>query len=107
MVGVLLNRINIADERGQRSYLQVTHHNDQRKVVLSQWREGICVASTPLDVSELPALIGVLADALGDAAAISPRPLEIREHRSFRTRVRNLLNPTIARIVKLPRRGVS
>jgi hypothetical protein len=36
--------------------------------VLSHWRDGVCVASTPVEVDDLPELIALLADALGDAA---------------------------------------
>lgn len=102
-VGALSNRLNISDARGQRGYLQVTRHSDQRKVVLSQWREGVCVASTPVDVAELPALIGMLAEALGDAATVSPDRPGSGVDRSFRSRIRKYLRPTPARIVELPR----
>lgn len=57
-VGALPNRLSFPDTRGKRAYLQVTRHSGQRKVVLSQWRDGICVASTPLDVSELLGSLG-------------------------------------------------
>lgn len=66
--------------------------------------DGICVATTPLDVSELPALIGVLAEALADAATLSPRLPASGAHRSLWTRFRNYLNPTIAPVVELPQR---
>ncbi len=45
----------------------MTRHPEQRKVVLSHWRDGLCVASTPVEITEVPALIGLLADAMGDA----------------------------------------
>ena len=35
--------------------------------MLSHWRDGLCVASTPVEIAEVPALIGILADAMGDA----------------------------------------
>ena len=61
------NRLSIPDARGHGASLRVTRHPEQRKIVLSHWRDGLCVASTPVELSEVPALIGVLADALGDA----------------------------------------
>ncbi|HWE68395.1 MAG TPA: hypothetical protein VG298_17280 [Acidimicrobiales bacterium] len=61
------NRLSIPDARGQGASLRVTRHPEQRKIVLSHWRDGLCVASTPIELSEVSALIGVLADALGDA----------------------------------------
>lgn len=65
-------RLSIPDARGQGATLRITKHPEQRKVVLSHWRDGVCVASTPVDLSEVPALIAVLADALGDAIDATP-----------------------------------
>jgi hypothetical protein len=59
--------LSIPDSRGRGATLRVTRHPEQSKVVLSHWRDGVCVASTPIDLTEVSALIGVLADALGDA----------------------------------------
>jgi hypothetical protein len=101
-VSALLNRLNIPDARGKRAYLQVTRHSDQRKVVLSQWRDGLCVASTPVDVAELPALIAMLAEALGDAATVPSDVSKQRAHRSFWDRARRYFRPTLGRIVELP-----
>jgi hypothetical protein len=42
-------------------------------VVVSQWRHDVCVATTPVSVSEIPGLIALLAGALADAA-IGGRP---------------------------------
>jgi hypothetical protein len=61
--------VTIPDSRGNGASLRVTRHPAQRKIVLSHWRDGICVASTPIELGEVPAFIGVLADALGDAVA--------------------------------------
>jgi hypothetical protein len=102
MVGAPPNRINISDSRGQKAYLQVTRHRDQRKVVLSQWRDGTCVASTPLDVSELPGLISVLAEALGDATTMPPRLPGSVGHGSLWSMVKSYLRPTLARVVEFP-----
>ena len=63
--------LNIPDARGNQACLRVTRHPAERKIVVSHWRQGLCVASTPVDLSDVPALIGVLATALGDAAASS------------------------------------
>ena len=65
-------RLSIPDARGQGATLRVTKHPEQRKIVLSHWRDGVCVASTPVELTEVPALIGVLADALGDAIDATP-----------------------------------
>jgi hypothetical protein len=74
-------------------------------VVLSHWRDGICVASTPIELSEIPALIGVLAEALGDAAAPAPVPSPAAgslKKLSFWRRLKDGYRPALAKIVVLP-----
>ena len=102
-VGSLPNRLNIPDARGRGASLQVTSHSGQRKVVLSHWRDGICVASTPVDLSELPALIGVLAEALGDAASTAPASAaEGLTKPTFWHRWKENFRPALGKIVELP-----
>ncbi len=70
--------------------------------MLSHWRDGLCVASTPIELSEVSALIGVLADALGDAieapanegAGTAPKP-------SFLSSIRRWLRPRLAQVTEL------
>jgi hypothetical protein len=74
-------------------------------VVLSHWRDGVCVASTPVDLGELPALIGVLAEALGDAAAISPPSTSGGPGKpSIWRQARDHFRPALGEIVQLPHR---
>jgi len=95
------NRISIPDARGSGASLRVTRHSQQRKVVLSHWRDGVCVASTPIELVEIPTLIGVLVEALGDAATASgSQPPNPRV--PLWTKVRNLLRPSLAGVVELP-----
>src|ERR1039458_3627341 len=42
-------RLSIPDARGQGASLRVTRHPEQGKIVLSHWRDGLCVASTPIE----------------------------------------------------------
>ena len=64
--------LTIPDARGNGASFRVTRHQAERKIVLSQWRDGVCVASTPIELSEVPALIGIFADALGEASVEAP-----------------------------------
>ena len=74
-------------------------------MVLSHWRDGVCVASTPVDLVELPALIGVLAEALGDAAAVSPPPTGGGPGRQSTWRkLRDHFRPALGKIVEMPHR---
>ena len=63
--------LTIPDARGNGASFRVTRHQAERKIVLSQWRDGVCVASTPIELSDVPALIGIFADALGEAVVES------------------------------------
>src|ERR1700733_12573927 len=92
----------IPDARGDGASLRVTRHPEQGKVVLSHWRDGLCVASTPIELSEVSALIGVLADALGDAIdASAPTPPPVSRHRSVLASVRQWVRPALAQITEL------
>ena len=71
-------------------------------MVLSHWRDGICVASTPVDLAELPALIGVLAEALGDAATTPSPTIESPAKPSLLQWLRSRFRPTLGKIVELP-----
>ena len=95
-------RLSIPDARGHGATLRVTKHPEQRKIVLSHWRDGVCVASTPVELSEVPALIGVLADALGDAIDTTDGD----QHRPAAegipvSVVRSWLRPKLAQITEL------
>ena len=96
------NRLNIPDTRGHGASLRVTRHADQRRVVLSHWRDGVCVASTPIDLSEVPPLIGLLAEALGDAVATSDsHSVDPPARRLPWTKIRDFFRPTLAKVIDL------
>jgi hypothetical protein len=101
-VGGLPNRLNIPDSRGSGAYLRVTRHPDQQKVVLSHWRDSVCVASTPVDISELPSLIGVLAEALGDAVVMPESESVSRTAQpSLWSKLRDRFRPARAKVVEI------
>jgi hypothetical protein len=109
--GMRPSRLMIPDARGHGASLRVTRHPEQKKVVLSHWRDGLCVASTPIELSEVSALIGVLADALGEAVDATAQRPPASDPRSPLDAVRRWLRPRLAQIVDLrpvrepPRRG--
>jgi hypothetical protein len=60
------------------------------------------VASTPIELGELPTLIGVLADALGDAVRSSETPLgTIPYNTKLLDRIKQWLRPRLAQIIEL------
>jgi len=94
--------LSIPDSRGRGATLRVTRHPEQNKVVLSQWRDGVCVASTPIELTEVSALIGVLADALGDAIDLTSPASETQSRGAqLLAELRAWLKPRLAQIVEL------
>ena len=63
--------IAIPDARDRGASLRVTRHPEQHKVVLSHWRDRICVASTPIELGEVPALIGILVESLAERREVA------------------------------------
>jgi hypothetical protein len=95
-------RLNIPDARGQGATLRVTRQPGQRKVVFSHWRDGRCVASTPIELSELPGLIGVLVDALGVAVDRGNRPSIVPIPRSrVISALQRWVHPRLAQVTDL------
>ena len=58
----------LPDVRGKGTFVRVTWHPDRRLLVLSHWRDDVCVAASRLPIEDAAPLIAMLADALGDAA---------------------------------------
>ncbi len=104
--GVHPKSLSIPDVRGAGASLRVTRHPDARKVVLSHWRGDVCVASTRIEPAQLPTLIGLLADALGDAIETTPdvtRPPRTawQSVTSVALAVRRWIRPRMAQISEL------
>lgn len=101
-MGASPKRLVVADARGQGGSLRITRHPEQHKVVLSQWRDGVCVATTPIDFSELPAIISTLAEALGDVATCVP-PQPVDSKRGVLSRLRTRFRPKLAKVMAFHR----
>ena len=96
--------VEFPDARDGDRHFRVSWHDLQRQVILSQWREGICVASTPLPLEEVPRLNAFLAEALYQAsksAAPSPPPSVASVTADTRTLLRRWLRPKIAPVIRL------
>ena len=99
-------QVEIEDLRDGDRRLRVAWHASKRTVVVSQWRGGICVASTPFDIGEVPDLIDLLVRALGEAAAwpaqdIDHPPTARTVGRDISKVVRSRLRPRLAPILAL------
>jgi hypothetical protein len=95
-------RLNIPDARGRGATLRVTRQSGQRKVVFSHWRDGKCVASTPIDLGEVPGLIAVLVDALGVAGDMGNRPSIVPPRRPrVVSAIQRWVHPRLAQVTEL------
>jgi hypothetical protein len=102
-------RLYFPDVRGGGRYLRVTWHPDTATIVLSHWRDGLCVASTPISLTDATRLIGLIVGALKESAVLRPNvpgsgPASGAAG-SWLTRLRGRFQPRLAQIVRLPERG--
>jgi hypothetical protein len=107
--------LQIVDPRNADRHLRVSWHASKRVVVFSQWRDGVCVATTPVELAEIPGVIGVLISALEDATtrpltetgsetpATSPTAQSVRQ--DINELVRDWLRPRLASITDLTPRS--
>jgi hypothetical protein len=82
------HRVFLPQALGADEFVRVTWHEAEQVVVFSQWQGSVCVAATPVRVTEVDDLAGLLVDALGDAArragddpatTSAPLPPSVRE----------------------------
>ncbi|HEY6624094.1 MAG TPA: hypothetical protein VIX85_09700 [Acidimicrobiales bacterium] len=104
------SHLQISDRRDGGRYLRVSWHHSRRVVVFSHWRDGVCVASTPVELAELPSIVGVLVQALADAMTLPtkdpPAPSARSVRRDVGERLRAWVRPRLAPIIELrPERG--
>jgi hypothetical protein len=103
--------LQIDDPRDGDRHLRVSWHASRQVDVFSQWRQGICVATTPVELADLPAVIGVLVDALVDGSkgapskAAAPTAQSVRE--DIQELLRDWLRPRVASITALSPRSKS
>jgi hypothetical protein len=90
---VARHRVFLPQALGADEFVRVTWHDDEQVVVFSQWRGSLCVAATPVRVSEIGDLAGLLVDALGDAARRADVSRPDPSAPSLRDRLTQLVNP--------------
>ena len=101
--------LQIDDRRDGDRHLRVSWHASRQVVVFSQWRQGVCVATTPVELVDIPSVIGVLVEALEDASkgapskASAPTPQSVRE--DIQELLREWLRPRVASITALTPRS--
>lgn len=61
----------VTDTRGEGRALRATWHHEAGVVVLSVWRENVCVATVRVDPDDVPELVEVLVSGLADGYDIT------------------------------------
>jgi hypothetical protein len=97
------SRVFVPQALGADEFLRVTWHENDRVMVFSHWQGEMCVAATPVRVTDTGDLTALLVDALGDAARnpvpiVAPRPATLRDRflSVFRRRRRDQLGAFVA-----------
>ena len=98
------HRLFLSDVRGSRRYLRVTWHKETSTIVLSHWRDDVCLASTPVSLEDATKLIGLIVGALKEAA-ISPSGASGSDLQAppvgILDRLRGRLRPQLAQVIAL------
>jgi len=58
------HRVLLQNALGADEFLRVTWHEGRQLVVFSHWQEGLCVAATPVRVSDIAELAELTVSAL-------------------------------------------
>jgi hypothetical protein len=78
--------VEVTDPRDDHRRLRLSWHPERRELIVSHWRDNVCVATTPVGVKEIAGLVGLLVQALQDAATSSPasaKPSYQNSHSAF------------------------
>jgi hypothetical protein len=64
----------VPDTRGEGRALRATWHHEAGVLVLSVWRENVCVSTVRVDPDDVPALVEVLVSGLADGYDVTRHP---------------------------------
>jgi hypothetical protein len=99
--------VEVTDPRDDDRRLRLSWHPERRELIVSHWRDNVCVATTPVGVKEVAGLIGLLVQAPQDAATSSPalaKPSNQTSHGRFWRRFlawsRRHLNGTVTAVAR-------
>jgi hypothetical protein len=93
------NRVFLADVRGNDLYLRATWHPESGTIVFSHWNGEVCMASTPVALTDCTELIALMVRSL---SAVAQRHLPATEpptSRGFVERLKGRLRPRLAEVI--------
>jgi hypothetical protein len=93
------NRVFLDDVRGNGLYLRATWHNDSATIVFSHWNGEVCVASTPVALTDCTKLIDLMVRSLSAVAERRLSPAEPPRPRSAISRLKDRLRPRLAEVI--------
>jgi hypothetical protein len=95
------NRVFLADIRGGDQYLRATWHEESDTVVFSHWSGEVCLASTPLALTDSSQLVELLVHALAETAGRRLPAVPVAPSRPPRVadRIRRALRPKLAEVI--------
>lgn len=93
------NRVFLADVRGGDQYLRATWHPESATIVFSHWNGEVCMASTPVALTDCTELIELQVRSLSQVANRRVAPTaELAQARTME-RLRSLLRPKMAEVI--------
>jgi hypothetical protein len=93
------NRVFLTDVRGNDSYLRTTWHPDSGTVVFSHWDGEVCMASTPVALTDCTKLIDLMVRSLSAMAERRLPPAEPPKPRTVIERIKDRLRPKLAEVI--------
>lgn len=95
------NRVFLADIRGGDQYLRATWHAESDTIVFSHWNGEVCLASTPLALTDSTRLVELLVHALSDTAGrrLPAAPVAPLRSPGIADRIRRALRPKLAEVI--------
>jgi hypothetical protein len=93
------NRIFLADMRGGDQYLRATWHAESATIVFSHWVGEVCMASTPVGLTESTRLIDLQVRALSEVASRRIPAVEAPRALGPLERLRRHLRPKLADVI--------
>ncbi len=93
------NRVFLTDVRGGDLYLRATWHPESATIVFSHWNGEVCMASTPVALTDSTKLIDLMVRSLSEVAERRLPPVEPPRPRTFIERLRDRLRPRLAEVI--------
>ena len=94
------NRVFLTDVRGGDLYLRATWHPESATIVFSHWNGEVCMASTPVALTDSTKLIDLMVRSLSEAVERRLPPAEPPEPRTVSERIKDRLRPRLGEVIE-------